>query len=453
MNSRVLWKNGMFLTPQHYQQADRQLESLLRPVGPTDWGVVSLQLDTAALAEGRIGLRRCRAIFGDGTPVDVGRDLRSNRDGDDPMPAAQPFELRSGPGRIAVWLKMPERVSDKRYTEEPVELADIYNPANKRTVVVGHKNLSFAFSGQPLDGHAAIKLAEIDRDAAGVPVLSNEYVPPCRVLAGSPFFVQLIERLIVRLEGRARDRARLKDRFEEVTALGAMLQALPVLRHLQQPGIQEATHPLLLFHEMLRLAGALSLMAKESPTLPSYLHDDPYGCFKALDQQIAVLLGLAAPSQIDAFTLRVRPGFEDNIIWDATVPRSRPAAGERMYLILSGDFDFQHVLEQVPRRAKLGGPKSLDSALANGWPGLKLVPEPAPEALRARTGSAVAAFFQLQTGEYPKRKTGVLDNDRAAELWAEVHEQGQVSLYVPEELLRRPLPQVDIVYVREGKSA
>jgi type VI secretion system protein ImpJ len=453
MNSRVLWKNGIFLTPQHYQQADRQLESLLRPVGPHDWGVVSLQLDTAALAEGRIGLRRCRAILSDGTPVDVGRDLRTNRDGDDPLPAAQPFELRSGPGRLSVWLKIPERVADKRYLETPIELADIYNPANKRTVLVGHKNLSFAFTGQPLEGHTVLKLAEVDRDTANVPVISSEYVPPCRVLAGSPFFAQLIERLVVRLEGRVRDRARLKDRIEEITALGAMMQTLPVLSHLQQPSVQEATHPQVLFTEMLRLAGALSLLSKDPPTLPAYLHEDPYSCFRALDLQIAVLLGLAAPSQVDAFTLRIRPGFEDNIIWDATVPRGRPAAGERMYLVLSGDFDFQHVVEQIPRRAKLGGPRSLDNALANGWPGLKLIPEPAPEALRARTRSAVAAFFQLPTGEFPKRKTGVQDNDRAAELWAEVHEQGQLSLYIPEELLRRPLPQVDIVYIKEGKSA
>lgn len=451
MYSRVLWKNGTFLTPQHFQQADRHLSAQLRPLGPLDYGVIGLEFDTSGLPEEKLALRRCRAVLSDGTPVDIGRDARSNREGDDPIPKAQAITLPSGTARTSIWLTLPQRIRDGRHTEESVEVVDDFNPDNRRMVTVGHKNLRLMSTGSSLAGLLTLKLAELELDTGNAPVISKDYVPPCRVLSAVPFFSQFIERQLVRLERRLKDRARFRDRVEETLAIQHILISLPVLRHYQQPLVQESTHPQLLFTELLRLAGGLSLLAKEPPTLPVYVHEDTAGCFRELDQQIALLLGAIAPSQIDTFTMQVRAGFEENVVWDATVPRNRPAAGEQLYLVLSGDFDFQRVIEDLPRRGKLGGPKALDGALANGWPGLRIVPEPAPEALRGRGRGAVSAFFRIPTTEYPRRKTGVQEVDRAVDLWNEVVEQGRISLYIPEDMLRKPLPQIDLLFIREAQ--
>jgi hypothetical protein len=91
--------------------------------------------------------------------------------------------------------------------------------------------------------------------------------------------------------------------------------------------------------------------------------------------------------------------------------------------------------------------------LTGSWPGLRLIPEPTPEALRGRSRGGSVAFFRLPAAEYPRRRTGDQDNDRAHELWSEIHEQGRASLYIPFELLRAGLPQVELVYVREEKPA
>ena len=61
MYSRVLWKNGTFLTPQHFQQSDRYLETLHRPYHGLGWGVLDFQLDTTALAQKRCSSRRKHA--------------------------------------------------------------------------------------------------------------------------------------------------------------------------------------------------------------------------------------------------------------------------------------------------------------------------------------------------------------------------------------------------------
>lgn len=453
MYSKVLWKNGTFLTPQHFQQSDRHLEALLRPYHSLGWGVIDLQLDTLALQQKKLGLRRCRALFPDGTPVNIGRDRRTNRDGDDPPLPLQEFSFPSSMERLGVYLALPEKLQDGRYIEEQLDIKDIFVPGNQRAVLVGHKNLRFAFSGQSLEGLASIKIAELERNAADEVTVHEEYVPASIALGANPFFALLLERLLVRIDGRLRDRAKFKDRAEEVSVIQLLSQQSPVLRHCLLPAQLDATHPSELFRELLRLAGGLSVLAQNPPTLPEYDHSDLGGCFRALEFELNALLGQATPAQLDVTTLRVRPGFEDNVVWDGNVPRNRPAAGERLYLVLSGDFDYQRIVQELPTRAKLGGPRTLQQAMTNGWPGLRLTAEQTPQGLIGRGRGPSTAFFRLPTDQYPRTKNGNLEQDRACDLWSEIFQEGKASLYIPDELLRRPLPQVDLVYIRDRKPA
>ncbi len=56
----------MFVKPQHFQQHDRWLESLLesRVAGlrPDGWGLRALTLDEDLLKLGQIGITRCEAV-------------------------------------------------------------------------------------------------------------------------------------------------------------------------------------------------------------------------------------------------------------------------------------------------------------------------------------------------------------------------------------------------------
>src|SRR5689334_5334035 len=72
--SKVIWSEGMFLQPQHFQQHERYLEKLIetrtRPSRSHGWGFLSLQFDEAALAMGKVALATASGIFPDGTPFD-----------------------------------------------------------------------------------------------------------------------------------------------------------------------------------------------------------------------------------------------------------------------------------------------------------------------------------------------------------------------------------------------
>ena len=71
---KVIWSEGMFLEPQHFQQHDRYLEQLVEarigPATPHSWGFVRIALDESALALGKVALQSATGIFPDGTPFD-----------------------------------------------------------------------------------------------------------------------------------------------------------------------------------------------------------------------------------------------------------------------------------------------------------------------------------------------------------------------------------------------
>ena len=64
---RVLWREGMFLTPQHMQQVDRHRDLLLQKrvacVSAHGWGLGRLQVDREALAGGEVRILECQAVF------------------------------------------------------------------------------------------------------------------------------------------------------------------------------------------------------------------------------------------------------------------------------------------------------------------------------------------------------------------------------------------------------
>ncbi|MEM7091022.1 MAG: type VI secretion system baseplate subunit TssK, partial [Pseudomonadota bacterium] len=57
-DSKVLWTEGLFLQPHHFQQADRYTEALVaglaRRVTPYAWGVSALEIDDEVLKVGQI---------------------------------------------------------------------------------------------------------------------------------------------------------------------------------------------------------------------------------------------------------------------------------------------------------------------------------------------------------------------------------------------------------------
>ena len=73
--SKVIWSEGMFLRPQHFQQNDRYLEAHIEertaPLRPYSWGLRELDISEDALKMGKIEVNACRGVLPDGTTVNI----------------------------------------------------------------------------------------------------------------------------------------------------------------------------------------------------------------------------------------------------------------------------------------------------------------------------------------------------------------------------------------------
>src|SRR5262245_14558559 len=101
--NKVIWTEGLFLQPQHFQQQDRYferyVESRCHGLTPHSWGFLDIELEQDFLAIGKFALRRAAGVFPDGTPVRMPDD--------DPLPA--PIDIGPQVRDQVMYLAIPLR--------------------------------------------------------------------------------------------------------------------------------------------------------------------------------------------------------------------------------------------------------------------------------------------------------------------------------------------------------
>src|SRR5690606_38979788 len=113
-NNKVIWSEGLFLQPHHFQQHDRYVESYVdgrcRPLRGYGWGFTEIKLDAAQLAIGKVAIAAAKGVFPDGTPFNIPEDDR-------PPP---PIDLDENSRECRVYLALPTR----RFGERDIEGED-----------------------------------------------------------------------------------------------------------------------------------------------------------------------------------------------------------------------------------------------------------------------------------------------------------------------------------------
>lgn len=423
--SKVAWKDGMFLLPQHFQQAERSLEAVLRQqmLGPQPlaWGVLDLAINEQAVAEGRIELLRCRAIWPDGTPLQT-PDL------DAPPPAAA---LPSGGTARAldVFLTIPARRAqmplvaataerkDARFIERSIEVADDHDPDQVRAIDVAIKNCRLVVGSEALDGLVVLKIAEVERTAEGLWSLRRDYVPPIPVVGAAPQLLRKVQELLGRANTRAEEltvQRRMRGDALEFNAadllnfwlLHTLNGQLPRLRHLVTV---PSVHPERLYEALLELFGGLLAFSPNAPRdAAPYQHEAIGECFAALMGQIYQLLGVIVRARYTLIPLN-----QTRNAWDGRVEDRQLLEAAHFFLVATGDIPRAE-FDRLPTACKVADSSRVESLARTANPGLALVPVPRPPSPVPVRKDAV--YFQVKA-EGP--------------LWQEIRRSGQIGVFVP----------------------
>ena len=356
----------MFLRPQHFQQQERYLESVLErrtsPLRPHAWGIVELAINEDLLAVGKFGLLAVSAVLPDGTVVNAPADA------DLPAPIDIPGDTRGA----VVYLTLPPRQPGAlefarsatlggavRYGVAEQEAIDAFSEnRNAEAIETGQPNLRLGIAKEQIDGRVIVSLARILERRDQLVVLDRTYIPTSMTLAAHGGLIGIVDDIGGRAAARAdelakRAVAKIEAGTETLTSF-LMLQALnrwtPLFRHLRTCPTH---HPETLYATLLQIAGEMatfSTAARRPPVFPDYDHLDLRRCFAPLIDfliaafsmeisQAAVQLDLDMP-QPGAYICPIR---DRNLFRTAT-----------FFLAVSARRPPKEIAERFPAQIKIG---------------------------------------------------------------------------------------------------
>ena len=426
-HDKVMWTEGMFLQPQHFQQQDRhaarQLDARVGAGLAWPWGLVSLQIDEAALLKGQVMLVSARGVMPDGTAFAVPDD-------DAAPPAFEvPADARDELLVLAMSMSRPgvpqSDVEDAsgsmppRFRATGLDVADV-NAASLRTapLQVGRLNLRLLLASDANEGYTTLGVARIvERRADGGVVLDTAYVPPMLHARAHPVLAGYLREVHGMLHQRGEAlAARLAQpgragvgEIADFLLLQAVNRSEPLFIHLQRLSL---LHPERLYAMCLGLAGELATFRESRRPIefPAYRHDDQAGCFHPVIADLRQSLSMVLEQTAIPIDLQERKhGVRVAIISDVELQRNAS-----FVLAVNAQMPGDALRSRFPTQVKIGPAERLRDLVSLQLPGVTL--RPLPVAPRQIPYHAGFTYFELET--------------QGNELWKQLESSGGLAMHI-----------------------
>ncbi|MCP1174782.1 type VI secretion system baseplate subunit TssK [Ralstonia chuxiongensis] len=387
--TRPLWAQGIFMTPQHFQQQamwDRFAdERLARLVWPDPWGVRRVEIDTHALAIDRLQLTALDVRLPDGTLIDTQTaDLlpTARSLGDVPTQTETVVVLAGLPlldaqgGNCIEAGQKPAR--PRRLMREYLQVSDL-NGEGREEISVERHVLALLFDFEEHGDYVTCPVARLVRNTQGRFELDSTFVPPCLFLSASARLVERMQRLSDILGAKSASLAvRRRERSDQIADFAVADVALFWLLHSVNSSWPELArlcaspdqHPERLYAALTRLAGALlTFSTTESlKAIPAYDHVKPEPVFAALEDMIRALIDTVVPSRVVPIVLeRVKP-----TVWAGKIHDERLVEGADYFLSVQSGLPAHALFEQFPRLCKAGAPDEVEQVINSALAGIPL---------------------------------------------------------------------------------
>lgn len=410
--AKVLWGEGLFLRPQHFQRQDAYHEARLHTTAqalhPYGWGIRSVSFDLDALASGMLRATELSLVFPDGEPY-------SAPQADTLPPPIALDTLKAGQNEITFHLVLhPVRELGAnygepgqdgfaaRYLSEATQVPDLYTNAVNAEVVYLRKTVKLLADSEPREQFVSLPVIRIRRTASGSFELDQSFVPPCLAIDTSATIYQQLRRLldvlqakVASLYGMHREPSKniIEFRSGDIASFWLLHTANAAFATLSHLFRHPALHPERLFQELLGLAGALMTFAKtySLADLPTYDHEVPGPAFAELDHIIRDLLDTVISTRYFAIALsETRRSFHVGHLDSGKIDDKTA-----FYMAVTASLPVAELVEAVPARFKIGAPEDVDKLVLSAMPGVRLVYTPqVPPAIPVKAG---ACYFAVDS--------------------------------------------------------
>jgi len=384
---KVVWSEGMFLQPQHFQQQDRHVEDLMfqysRLSSAYHWGISHLEIDEKLLALGKIAIISCRGIFPDGTVFDI-----PHRD-----KAPLPIDISEGTTDKKIYLALPLRRAGVaeigstsiqanycRYQVETLEVADSNEGFDLSTPIqIGKLSIRLMLESDDKQGFSCLSLMRISEARIDKQVLlDNQFIPPCLNIQAVSYLASFLQELQGLLNYRG---DMLVQRLTEAGVGGVaeiadfmLLQIInrfePLFIHLIK---QQGIHPEQLFRVFIQLMGELSTFtsrARRPAEIPCYLHDSLQGSFEPIMAELRRELSMVLEES--AVALKLEQQLSGS--WTAELADKSLLQKSLFVLAVHANVPPESIRQLFPAQVKIAPVEEIRNLVNRALPGIDVYP-------------------------------------------------------------------------------
>lgn len=403
--NRVIWREGLFIKPQHFQQQQRHsdyaLHARLSALSDYFYGLQSLAINEDYLGFGRIALVGATGILPDGTVFNIPND--------DVLPT--PLEVTDASvANQKVYLALPLSVSGVNEVGQGGQVAtrlqahrhdvrDLHSEGGDVvSLEVGRVSLRLMLEREDRSAYASLAIARIlDKRPDGGLVLDPNFMP-CSISVSA---IPTLKRFLGESAGLVAERARsLSQRIAapgqqgvadvaEFMMLQLLNRAQPQLSHLARLG---TLHPERLHEALVQLCGELMTFTDESrlpPEFPAYRHDDQQVSFEPV--MLALRQALSTVLSPRAVSIQLRKHQYGIMV--AMVNESELMTSADFVLAVRARMPQEQLRKQLLQQTKVASSDKIRELISLQLPGIPLLPLPvAPRQLPYHAGYS---YFQL----------------------------------------------------------
>jgi type VI secretion system protein ImpJ len=428
--SKVVWSEGLFLRPQHFQQQDRHTEWLVeartKSASPFSWGFVQLDIDEAALNIGKIAIKSASGILPDGSPFEFPAAHMG------PIALDFPSDVKDAIVCLALPMRrplMPEFTDPAaidssadplaRFDVEDATLPDSATASAAAEVVqIGRPRLVLEAESRLSDAFVKIGVIRVvERKPDNSLLIDRGYIPPMLACSTSPQLGTMLREVqgLLNQRGDALAGRLTQAGAGGVSEIADFLFLMTVNRHqavFDHLAQMSSLHPERLYTQLLELMGELATLTasnRRPPNMPTYKHDALQATFDPVIREVR--RGLSAILEQNAIQIELQDHKQGRYV--GMIPDKGLLRQAGFVLAVNAQIPGETVRARFPTQAKLGPVEKIRELVNLQLPGIALRPlSVAPRQIPFHAGFT---YFEL---------------DNTGDLWKQLDSSGGLGMYV-----------------------
>jgi len=427
--NKVVWSEGLFLQPQHFQQQDRYveryIESRCQSLIGHSWGFTEIEIERDFLSIGKFGLTRLAGVFPDGTPFRMPDD--------DPLPV--PIDVGATVRDQLLYLAVPLRRAGELEVDRAAETDGLVRHdirelqardaatggGNTALVEVAALRTRLLLASDLTQAYATLPLAHlVECRADKQVVLEDRFIPTVLHVRAASRLVTLTTEILgllhqrgEALSGRVMATGRgAAAEFADFLMLQVINRFEPLFAHYADSG---AEHPEALYQLCASAAGELATFtttSKRPPKFPGYRHERLRESFEPVVASLRASLSVVLEQSAISIPLESKKfGISVAIVTD------RSLYGTAVFILAArADLPSEELRRRFPAQLKIGPVEKIRDLVTLQLPGVPVAPVPvAPRQIPFHAGFA---YFEL---------------DQTSELWEQMKTSGGLAMHIAGE--------------------